>query len=125
MAFRVELSNEALTDAEGLYEWLTEAAPVRGPLWFSRLMAAIQSLQTFPQRCAYAAENERFPVRSASASFRPQAEYLPGAVHHRTRYRFRVAHPWPPTSVDEAIERSARLLVRVNSSHPPASVHYE
>ena len=24
-------------------------------------MAAIQSLQTFPQRCAYATENERFP----------------------------------------------------------------
>lgn len=61
MAFRVELSEEALRDAERLYEWVTEAAPFRGPLWFDRLLAAIESLQTFPHRCAYATENDQFP----------------------------------------------------------------
>ena len=98
MAFRVELSNEAFTDAEWLYDWLTEAVPVRGALWFSRLMAAIQSLQTFPQRCAYATENERFPFEVRQLLF---------------GHCFRVAHPWPPTSVDEAIEcRAGHRLTR-------------
>lgn len=60
MTFRVELSEEALADAEQLYGWVTEAAPFRGLLWFNRMMAAIDSRSTFPQRCAYATENNRF-----------------------------------------------------------------
>ena len=69
MAFRVELSAEALENAERLYEWVTKAAPLRGPLWFNRLLAAIQSLQAFPQRCAYATENERFPFETRHLLF--------------------------------------------------------
>ena len=69
MAFRVELSQEALGNAEGLYEWVTAVAPLNGPLWFNRLLAAIQSLQTFPQRCAYATENERFPFETRHLLF--------------------------------------------------------
>ena len=95
MAFRVELSNEALTDAEGLYEWLTEAAPVRGPLWFSRLMAAIQSLQTFPQRCAYATENERFPfeVRQLLFGRKPNVYRVLFTIEGNTVFVLRIRGP--------------------------------
>lgn len=69
MAFRVELSSEALKNAERLYERVTAAAPLKGPLWFNRLLAAIQSLQTFPQRCACATENKRFPFETRQLLF--------------------------------------------------------
>jgi plasmid stabilization system protein ParE len=69
MTFRVELSDSALQDAEQLYEWVTEAAPLRGPLWFNRLIAAIESLTTFPERCAHATENDRFPFETRQLLF--------------------------------------------------------
>lgn len=62
MAFRVELSAEAVADAERLYEWVSTAAPYRGPLWFNRLMRAIKGLQTFPERCPHAPENRHFAI---------------------------------------------------------------
>jgi len=69
MAFRVELSTEALNDAERLYDRVTRAAPLHGPLWFNRLLDAIDSLRTFPQRCAYVPESGRFPFEARQLLF--------------------------------------------------------
>ena len=95
MAFRVELSREALENAERLYEWVTEAAPLHGPLWFNRLLAAIQSLQTFPRRCAYATENERFPFETRHLLFgrKPNVHRVVFTIEGDVVYVLRIRGP--------------------------------
>jgi plasmid stabilization system protein ParE len=62
MAFRVEISAEAESDAENIFEWLVaQDAGETGTRWFVALEEAIASLGTFPERCALAPETLRFP----------------------------------------------------------------
>jgi plasmid stabilization system protein ParE len=62
MAFRVEISAEAESDADGILEWLiSQHAGETGIRWFVALEEAIASLATFPERCALAPETLRFP----------------------------------------------------------------
>jgi plasmid stabilization system protein ParE len=57
MAFRVEVSAQAETDADSILEWLlAHHAGDRHPL-----DDAIASLATFPERCPVAPESVRFP----------------------------------------------------------------
>ena len=59
MTFRVRLLASAQADAAVLYERITEAAPRRGPIWYNRLIATIESLNHSPRRCALAPENSQ------------------------------------------------------------------
>lgn len=59
MTFRVRLLASAQADAAALYERITEAAPMRGPIWYNRLITTIESLEHSPRRCALAPENDR------------------------------------------------------------------
>jgi plasmid stabilization system protein ParE len=62
MAFRVETSAEAESDADGILEWLlSQHAGETGIRWFLELDDAIASLATFPERCPLAPETVRFP----------------------------------------------------------------
>jgi plasmid stabilization system protein ParE len=62
MTFRVEISADAERDAEAILEWLlSEQAGETGIRWFVDLERAIKSLASFPERCALALENQRFP----------------------------------------------------------------
>lgn len=62
MAFHVEISTQAESDAEGILEWLlSEHAGETGLRWFLALDDAIASLSMFPQRCPLALENLQFP----------------------------------------------------------------
>jgi plasmid stabilization system protein ParE len=62
MTFRVEISADAERDAEAILEWLlSEQAGETGVRWFVELERAIKSLASFPERCAPAPENQRFP----------------------------------------------------------------
>jgi plasmid stabilization system protein ParE len=62
MAFRVETSAQAESDANSILEWLlSEHAGETGIRWFLALDDAIASLATFPERCPLAAETGRFP----------------------------------------------------------------
>ena len=62
MTFRVRFLAAAQADAAELYERITEAAPIHGPIWYKRLITAIESLQQSPRRCAFAPENDRVSV---------------------------------------------------------------
>lgn len=95
MTFRVELSEAALADAKELYERVIVAAPFRGPLWYSRLLAAIESLQTFPQRCAFAPENNRFPIEVRQLLFgrKPNVYRVIFTVEVNRVYVFRIRSP--------------------------------
>lgn len=60
MTFRVRLLASAQEDAAALYERITEAAPMRGQIWYNRLITTIGSLEHSPRRDALTPENDSF-----------------------------------------------------------------
>ena len=56
MAYRVVLADSAKADADRLYDWVVEKAPIRGPAWFEELTDALYSLNQLPRRCPLARE---------------------------------------------------------------------
>jgi plasmid stabilization system protein ParE len=65
MAYRVVLADSAKTDADHLWNWVVSQAPRKGPAWFERLIDALYSLETLPQRCPKAreADTAKRPIR--------------------------------------------------------------
>jgi len=61
MAYRVRLTPESETGIEELYRWLIARSPLRGAEWFNRMMDAIESLASHPQRRPLAPETPFFP----------------------------------------------------------------
>jgi toxin ParE1/3/4 len=62
MAFRVETSAQAESDADSILEWLlSQHAGDTGIRWFLALDDAIASLALFPERCPFAPETAHFP----------------------------------------------------------------
>src|SRR5262245_29661337 len=60
MAYLVRILQPAERDAEEIYQWMIERAPLHGPEWFNGLHAAIQSLRENPERCSRAPESKAF-----------------------------------------------------------------
>jgi|SRR5579863_2633302 plasmid stabilization system protein ParE len=61
MAFRVETSAQAESDADAILEWLlSQHAGQAGIRWVLALEEAIASLAIFPERCSLAPESVRF-----------------------------------------------------------------
>lgn len=59
MEYRVVLADSARADAESLYQWVIEKAPLRGPEWFDKLLDCLYSLNRSPKRCPLALEARR------------------------------------------------------------------
>jgi plasmid stabilization system protein ParE len=59
VAYQVVLADTAKADANRIYDWVLEQAPLRGPEWFEELVDCLYSLETFPYRCPLAREAER------------------------------------------------------------------
>jgi hypothetical protein len=51
VAYQVVLADAAKADANRIYDWVVERAPIRGPEWFERLIDRLYSLEEFPYRC--------------------------------------------------------------------------
>jgi plasmid stabilization system protein ParE len=58
VAYQVALADSAKDDANQIYEWVSERAPVRGPEWFEELVDCLYSLEELPYRCPLAREAE-------------------------------------------------------------------
>jgi plasmid stabilization system protein ParE len=56
VAYRVALADTAKADADHIYDWVVERAPLRGPEWFEDLIDCLYSLENHPQRCSLARE---------------------------------------------------------------------
>src|SRR6202008_1465465 len=77
MAFRVEISAQAETDANSILEWLlSHHVGEAGVRWFFALDDAIRSLGTFLNRCPLAPESGHFSLRGATTSLRSQTPHL-------------------------------------------------
>jgi len=60
MKYRIEISPEAVADAEEAYLWLCTGFPSSAARWFNGLLDAVNSLERFPARCSLAPENSAF-----------------------------------------------------------------
>ena len=56
--YNVDLSARAAADLRTAYERIRERSPLNAQRWKDRLERKIASLEHFPERCGYAAENE-------------------------------------------------------------------
>jgi plasmid stabilization system protein ParE len=56
VAYQVVLAETAKADANEIYDWVVERAPIRGPEWFSELIDRLYSLEELPYRCPLARE---------------------------------------------------------------------
>ena len=75
MAFRVEISAAAQIEADEILNWLiAQHAGETGLRWFRALYDANDSLDTFPQPCPVAPENDLFPedIRQLLYGRKPQ-----------------------------------------------------
>src|SRR6266700_1471141 len=60
MKYKVMLEPRAGADIEEAYLWIATRAPDSAIKWFNGIYAAIETLETFPERCPRAPENEFF-----------------------------------------------------------------
>jgi plasmid stabilization system protein ParE len=58
VAYQVALADTAKADANQIYDWVIERAPLRGPEWFEELIDCLYSLEEQPMRCLLAREAE-------------------------------------------------------------------
>jgi plasmid stabilization system protein ParE len=56
VAYQVVLADAAKADANRIYDWVVERAPVRGPEWFEELIDSLYTLERLPNRCPIARE---------------------------------------------------------------------
>ena len=62
MKYRVIIQPPAAAEMDEAYLWVVEHAPESATKWFNGLEAAIQTLDSFPQRCPLAEESKAFDV---------------------------------------------------------------
>ncbi len=86
MKFQVRLTLKAEQDAAIVLEWFRqEQMGAAGSRWFGQLMAAIDTLETMPQRCPIAAEAAEVGVEIR--------ELLVGRRRSRYRVIFLIRRP--------------------------------
>jgi plasmid stabilization system protein ParE len=62
MAYRVDISLPALSDAENAYLRIKEESPEKAVQWYKGLLEAVYSLENFPNRCPIAPEARAFVI---------------------------------------------------------------
>lgn len=95
MAFRVKVTPEAKQDADAILEWLhLQQAGEAGLRWFRGLNEAIESLSTFPKRCAPAPENASVPfeMRQLLYGKRPHIYRILFTIDDDMVYVLRIRH---------------------------------
>jgi plasmid stabilization system protein ParE len=58
MKYQVEITDPAWFELQEAYDWLAERAPTAALRWRAGLLAAIETLESSPQRCGVAPESE-------------------------------------------------------------------
>lgn len=83
MKYTVEVTETAEAELDAAYRWLRDQySPEYAVRWRERLVEAIGTLETFPERCALAPEaRATIPVPTSAASYAS----APQMHHHRLR----------------------------------------
>jgi plasmid stabilization system protein ParE len=61
MEYRIKVARRAVADANETFDWLVQRAPRTAGRWYVKLFAAIDTLESNPERCAIASESDAFP----------------------------------------------------------------
>jgi plasmid stabilization system protein ParE len=56
MVFSVQISAKAEADIDAALTWVMAQAPMTAQRWFNRLLAAVKTLESMPERCPLATE---------------------------------------------------------------------
>jgi plasmid stabilization system protein ParE len=62
MKYEVVLTNEAQQNARSAYRWYAERSQEVAERWCTGLLEALSSLESEPQRCPLANENDQLPI---------------------------------------------------------------
>lgn len=95
MGFRVEITEEAERDGQGILEWLiSQNAREAGLHWFQGLKEAMASLSELPERCPLAAESISFPfeVRQLLYGRKPHVYRVLFTVQGEVVYVLHIRH---------------------------------
>src|SRR4051794_618642 len=57
----IEFTDTAAAEADAAYLWLSRRSPDLAIRWYGGLLQQVRRLETFPNRCALAPENDLFP----------------------------------------------------------------
>lgn len=68
VAYPVVLAETARGDANQIYDWVVEQAPITGPEWFEELVDCLYSLEQLPYRAHWLAKRLKLGVRSDAVS---------------------------------------------------------
>ena len=60
MSFNVSTHPQAEADIRQAMQWIAQYSPPKSTLWYFEVLQAIDSLQNFPARCAFAPERKAF-----------------------------------------------------------------
>jgi toxin ParE1/3/4 len=60
MAYRVDLTPQAISDIESAFEYISQEAPTRARGWLIGLMDSVYSLEDMPERFPVAPESQDF-----------------------------------------------------------------
>src|SRR5258708_21266194 len=95
MASLVKYSFQAEDDLDGILKWLLErGAGEAGVRWFQGFRKAINSLDTFPERCTLARESDSFPfeLRQLLYGRKPHVYRVLFVIEGDTVYILRLRH---------------------------------
>src|SRR5436190_10811998 len=94
MEYQVRLSAQAAIDADEAYARIVEYAPKTAARWNIKLFQAIDSLQSFPQRCSLAPESDAFQqeIRQIFHGKRRQKYRILFTIHGDTVRILRILH---------------------------------
>lgn len=76
--FRVIIQPSASAEMEAAFLWIADHSPEAAVKWFNELQIAFRGLETFPQQCPLAPENDAFQ------------EEIRQLVHGRRTGRYRI-----------------------------------
>jgi plasmid stabilization system protein ParE len=98
MAYRVDISQPATTDAENAFLWIRAESEDKAVAWFQGLLKAVNSLAKFPERCPLAPESRAFLVEVR--------QFLYGKRRHQYRILFGI-------SIDPETGENVVLIYRI------------
>ena len=62
MSYRVEITERTERAAREIVLWIAEYSPEKATDWYMDFLAAAETLETFPARCAIIPENDGHPI---------------------------------------------------------------
>jgi plasmid stabilization system protein ParE len=95
MKYTVEVTETAEADLDSAYRWLRdEYSPEFAQRWRERLLDAVATLETFPERCPLAPEGRVFPqkIRQLLHGQRHGTYRLLFEIRERTVYILHIRH---------------------------------